>query len=157
MQLSSQNDVSLFNFSQTKISLAPQITKNTDVPKILNGPYLAKSRFFVTILSFTKCIVCTVLPRISDIFMQFLMSHDILGAFFGSKVVQFVKDWTFWRVPKTGCFFIIVLCTKKLCVLWRTERFGWQIICHFCLFYRFWDAGNTKPTASGLHTQGWSK
>ena len=91
-----------------------------------------KINFFVTILSFAKCVMCTVLPRISDIFVQFPMSHDILGAFFGSKLVQFVKDWTFWRVPKTGCFFIIVLCTKKLCVLWRTERFGWQKICHFC-------------------------
>ena len=119
-------------FRKPKISLAPQNTKNGDVPKFPNGLYLAKSIFFVTILSFVKCVVCPVLPRISDIFMQFLMSHDILGAFFGSKVVQFTKDWTFWRVPKTGCFFILVLYTKKLCVLWRTERFGWQKICIFC-------------------------
>ena len=140
MQLSNQKGVPLFNFSQTKISLAPQITKIIAVPKILNGSYLAKSRFFVTILSFVKFVMCTVLPRISDIFMQFLMSHDILGAFFGSKVVQFVKDWTFWRVPKTGYFFIIVLCTKKLCVLWRTERFGWQksdIFVQFWYIFRF--------------------
>ena len=72
-------------------------------------------------------------------FMQFLMSHDILGAFFGSKVVQFVKDWTFWRVPKTGYFFVIVLCTKKLCILWRTERFGWQKIWHFWTFFDTFD------------------
>ena len=113
-------------FRKPKISLAPQITKNSDEAKIPNGPYLAKSRFFVTILSFAKCIMCTVLPRISDIFMQFLMSHDILGAFFGSKVMQFVKGWTFWRIPETGCFFYHRLVHKKLCVLWRTERFGWQ-------------------------------
>ena len=146
MQLSSQNRVSLFNFSQTKISLAPQIMKNADVRKILNGPYLAKWRFFVTISSFTKFIGCTVLPRISDIFMQLPMSHDVLWAFFGSKVVQFVKDWTFWRVPKTGYFFIIVLCTKKLCILWRTERFGWQksdIFVQFWHIFRFCTKG--KP------------
>ena len=132
MQLSSQNRVSLFNFSQTKISLAPQITKNADVPKIKNGSYLAKSIFFVAILSFAKCVMCTVLPRISDIFVQFLMSHDILGAFFWikscaiceglnvlegpqngllfyhrlvhKKVMRFVKDWTFWVTKKSVIF-----------------------------------------------------
>ena len=92
MQLNTQNGVSLTKVCKSKISLAPQITKNDDEAKIINGSYLAKSWFFVTILRFSKFVMCVVLPRNSDNFMEFLMSHDILGAFFGSKVVQFVKD-----------------------------------------------------------------
>ena len=75
-------------FHKPKISLAPQITKKSDVTKTLNGPYLAKSRFFVSILSFAKCIVCTVLPRISDVWMEFLMSHDIAMVFVNSTLFE---------------------------------------------------------------------
>ena len=102
----------IYTFRKPNISLAPENTKNDDVPKIQNRAYLAKTWFFLEILCFTKFITCTVLPRNDDICVKFPMSHDILRANFGSKVVQFTKDWTIWRVPKTSCF-LASFCVQK--------------------------------------------
>ena len=117
MQLSTQNGVSLFNFSQTKISLAPQITKNVDVTKILNGPYLAKSRFFVTILSFAKCIMCTVLPRNGQNQWYFYAISDVtryFGSLFWIKSCAICEGLNVLEGPQNGLLFYHRLVHKKV-------------------------------------------
>ena len=86
----------IYTFRKPNISLAPENTKNDDVPKIQNRAYLAKTWFF----------------------LRFYVSQNL------SHVLYYLETIIFaWNFRCHTRFWEQIL-DQKLCNLRRTERFG---------------------------------